>query len=95
MIFSPHLSVGATEDLNAVSSNLGQVNSGRAISMDLEKVLVQLREERARLDSAISSLERLDRLRNLGSDGLSTLAAKSHTNGANGDCRPARPAHEE
>jgi hypothetical protein len=59
--------------------------------MDLEKVLVQLRQERQALDEAIFSLERLGGPVNL-LGRLPDSAAKSPTNGANGYHRPATPA---
>jgi hypothetical protein len=57
--------------------------------MDLEKVLAELRKERAAIDAAISSLERLDRPGNLRPGLPLGLAAKSPTNGANGHRRSA------
>jgi hypothetical protein len=57
--------------------------------MELEKVLVQLRQERDRIEMAILSLERLG---GFGSVRRDDLPAKSFTNGLNGYHRPADPA---
>lgn len=56
------------------------------IGMDLENVLVQLRQERDKIDAAILSLERLGSVSPVRQD---DLAPKSRTNGANGNHRPA------
>jgi hypothetical protein len=54
--------------------------------MDLENVLVHLRQQRDKIEAAILSLERLG-----GFDPVrrNDLAAKSRTNGLNGYHRPA------
>jgi hypothetical protein len=57
--------------------------------MDLESVLLQLRQERDKIDAAILSLERLNRPGDLGPGRRDDLAAKSRINGLNGNHRTA------
>lgn len=63
--------------------------------MKLESVLAQLREERDRLDAAISDLERLDQSPRRGPCRPGRFATKSPTRGKNHGHRPPDPTPRE
>lgn len=60
------------------------------ISMDLESLLLKLREESDNIDAAIINLKRLERPGKPGPDRPHDSAGKIDTNGANGNHRPDR-----
>jgi hypothetical protein len=63
--------------------------------MDLESVLAQLREERDRLDAAISNLEGLEHSRRRGPGRPRRFETTSPTNGTNHGHRPPDPVPGE
>ena len=76
-------------------SALAAVVRGGEPLMNLETVLAQLREERDRLDAAISNLEDLDQRPRRGPGRRARFVTKNPASGTNHRHRPSDPTPQE
>jgi hypothetical protein len=63
----------------------------RGLSMDLERILADLRREREAIDVALLNLDQLARIRKQGMNRPTYFSSKGHTNGANGSYENLTP----
>jgi hypothetical protein len=63
----------------------------KGLSMDLARILADLRRERDAIDVALLNLEQLARIRKQGTNRPTHFSTKGHTNGTNGSYENLTP----